>query len=61
MRRLGQQARDPLMSSLLLAEAVYTDAFVDRLGPDYRPTDHFLWQASTDLGRAVRAVCAATK
>ncbi len=61
MRRLGQQARDPLMSSLLLAEAAYADEFIDRLGPGYRPTDHSLWQASTDLGRAVRAVCAATK
>jgi hypothetical protein len=56
MRRLAGKAEDSFLARLMRQQALYEDAFADRI-PNYEPADQALWQAAIDYGAAVRASC----
>jgi hypothetical protein len=57
LRALAPKAVDPVLRSLLQLEALYQDAFADRL-PNYTGVDDKrLWQASIDAGNTVNSLC----
>lgn len=60
LRRLADKARDPLLANLLRGQAMYEDAYAGRL-PQFQPTDHALWKASSALSGSVKAICSAAK
>jgi len=56
MKRLASKANDPFLARLLREQALYEEAFANRL-PNYQPSDQALWQAAIDYAGAVRATC----
>lgn len=58
MRRLAEKAEDPLLRALLESQAVYEEAYANRL-PNYQPNDQRLWQAAINFSSAVNSLCTA--
>lgn len=58
MRRMAGKAQDPLLKALMQGQAMYEEAYADRL-PNYQPSDDRLWVASVDFGNAVNSMCTA--
>ncbi|MDA3641997.1 hypothetical protein [Mycobacterium xenopi] len=58
MRRLAGKAQDPLLKALMQGQAMYEEAYANRL-PNYQPSDDRLWVASVDFGNAVNSLCTA--
>jgi len=56
MRRLADKAQDPLLKALMRGQAIYEDAYADRL-PNYQPSDGRLWTAAVDFANAVNSMC----
>ena len=59
LRELASRTKSPCLRVLLRAQAVYEDAFADRL-PSYQPPcDAGLWQAALTFRASAAAVCTA--
>ncbi len=61
LRRLAEQAGDPVLRNLLGLTAAYQERFAQRL-PSYTPaTDKPIWTAAVNFGNAVNSYCNATR
>lgn len=58
MRRLAEQAQDPVLRVLMQSQAAYQNAYAERL-PVYEPGDQRLWQAAISFSSAVKSQCTA--
>jgi hypothetical protein len=57
LRGLAARANDPTLRFLMQLQALYNDAFADRL-PNYTPpNDQRLWVAATDAGNMINSLC----
>ncbi|WP_236724541.1 hypothetical protein [Mycobacterium avium] len=58
MRRMAGKAQDSLLKALMQGQAMYEEAYADRL-PNYQPSDDRLWVAAVDFSNAVNSMCTA--
>lgn len=56
LRKLAAKAHDRFLASLMLAQAVYEEAYAERI-PNYQPSDDDLWQAVSSFVDSTQAVC----
>ena len=59
LRELASRTKSPFLRVLLRAQAVYEDAFADRLATYQPPRDIRLWQAALTFRASAAAVCTA--
>jgi hypothetical protein len=59
LRELASRTKSPFLRVLLRAQAVYEDAFADRLPDLPAPRDARLWQAALTFRASATAVCTA--